>query len=169
MSTVQKWIYGKRCGDGRHRATPRAIVFAEGMVWIQWVTDGQRHPPAVVTSSHKINTPDMRHVCLCLLGEDRPANTVVPKDLLGHVCVIEVQSYGVAAVSPDPARGTADLSGDPLHGVYLPVEDQEDSLRWQKLDLPRSARDRIEAALYAAVSRPSIRKAGGRGKEVSQT
>ena len=145
--------YLKRCPDGSWRATPRAVVVAGDEMWIQWVTSGgDGQDPALVTSSYGIGTPGIRQVCNCLLAEERTAGTVVPEDLLGRVAVINVSSYIITSVSPDPQRGTADLSADPLHGAYRPAERREDVLMWQPLDLPPSARRRIGEAVQAAMA-----------------
>ena len=156
--------YAKRCIDGRYRATPRAIVVVGGNVWIQWATSGEGQQPALVTSSHSTGTDDIKHVCKCLLGEDRPAGNAPPDDLLGHVCTIEVASYRVVKIEPDPFNATADLSNDPLYGVYLPAERMEDALRWCGLDLPPSARAKIQSAVRAKWGPPSVQKPADEGK-----
>jgi hypothetical protein len=77
---------------------------------------------------------------------------------MGHVAVIAVATYKVIAVSPDPHTGTADLSGDPLHRVYRPVEQLEDRLPWCDLDLPPGARARITKAVQATMPKPDTNK-----------
>ena len=143
--------YRNRCTNGAHFATPRAVVLAGDTAWIQWLTLDER---ALITSSHRIGSPEIAHVCWCLLGEHRPAGTVLPGDLLGHVCEINVMSYRVITITAAPDQGAASIPDDPLHGVYLPVDNKVDALRWQKLDLPPSARRGIEAAVWASMPRP---------------
>lgn len=154
--------YEKRCKDGHHRATPRAMVVTDDDLWIQWLTaGGDGQAPALVTSHHRRGTTDTKSVCRSLLGEDRPSGTVDAEDLLGRVAVIEVSSYRVGSVSPDPQQGRADLSCDPLWGVCRPTESPEDALRWQPLDLPPSARARIEEAVRVRMLRPPAKEVTG--------